>query len=382
MPVTSEHFLDIPDCSLATLLFKSPSTPLQDSSPAFIDPKRPDTHFLTAASHRLWSQRLALGLRRLGFKDGDRLLLFSPNDLFFPVVFMGTIMAGGIFSGANPNYVSREVAYQLKDTEAFCLLCAEPALKTGIEAASIAGLPKSRVFVFNNQVFDGQGSDLNGCKYWGSILASAEDARSYQWPTLDSSPDEPHRTLALNYSSGTTGVPKGVEITHRNYISNLLQYNHRASLDKNFVAKTARSRWLCFIPMYHAMAQTIFVACAFLRGIPVYIMPKFDFIEVLGYIQQFRITDFITVPPVAVALAKAPVVKNYDLSSIETVGSGAAPLGAEVSREVEALWPPGKINVKQGWGMTEYAISFSACYYFRLVPCLSSCRANLADRSC
>ena len=353
MPVTSEYTIDLPVCSLPDLLFKSPTHPLPDSPPSFIDPERPDTHYLTAASHRLWSQRFALGLRRLGVRDGDRILLYSANDLFYPVVFMGTIMAGAIFTGSNPNYVAREVAYQLRDAGAFCLICAEDQLDTGLEAASQAGLPKDRVFVFNNKIYDGYGSDVKGCKYWGSILASPEDAKNYQWPRLNASSDQPNTTLALNYSSGTTGVPKGVEITHRNYVANLLQYNHRASLDPDFPHKNARARWVCFLPMYHAMAQTIFVACAFLRGIPVYVMPKFDFIALLNYIQKFRITDFITVPPIAVALAKAEVVKQFDLSSIETMGCGAAPLGSEISREVEALWPPGQINIKQGWGMTE-----------------------------
>ncbi|KAL9108241.1 MAG: hypothetical protein Q9227_006979 [Pyrenula ochraceoflavens] len=352
MPVTSPYTLDIPSCSLPTLLFKSSNAPLP-SSPCFIDPARPDTHYLTPTTHRLWSQRFALGLRRLGVKDGDAVLLYSANDLFYPVIFMGTIMAGAIFTGSNPNYVAREVAYQLKDSGAVCLLCAEDRLDIGLEAASLASISKDKVFVFNNELFDGRGSSVKGCQYWGSILASPEDAKNYQWPALDVTPDQPRTTLALNYSSGTTGVPKGVEITHRNYISNLLQYNHRASLDPQYAARNARARWVCFLPMYHAMAQTIFIACAFLRQVPVYVMPKFDFLTLLDYIQRFRITDFITVPPIAVALAKDPRVKDYDLSSIENVGCGAAPLGSEVSREVEALWPAGKINLKQGWGMTE-----------------------------
>jgi 4-coumarate--CoA ligase len=108
--------------------------------------------------------------------------------------------------------------------------------------------------------------------------------------------------------------------------------------------------------MYHAMAQNIFIAAALKREVPVYIMPKFDFIKMLEYVEKFRISDLILVPPVVIALAKHPAVKSgkYDLSSVETIGSGAAPLGREVCEEVEALWPPGRINVKQGWGMTEY----------------------------
>jgi 4-coumarate--CoA ligase len=144
-----------------------------------------------------------------------------------------------------------------------------------------------------------------------------------------------------------------VEITHKNYVANMLQYTHMASLNPDYEAKLARARWLCFLPLYHAMSQNINIAAALFRNTPVYIMPKFDFIKMLEYTQKYRISDLILVPPVVVALAKHPAVKNYDLSSVEAVGSGAAPLGREVCEEVEALWPPGKINIKQGWGMTE-----------------------------
>lgn len=89
-----------------------------------------------------------------------------------------------------------------------------------------------------------------------------------------------------------------------------------------------------------------------MRQIPVYIMAKFDFIQLLDSIQRFRITELAMVPPIAIMIAKHPIVKKYDLSSIESIGSGAAPLGSEASREVEKIWN-GRLNLKQGWGMTE-----------------------------
>lgn len=271
---------------------------------------------------------------------------------------MGVLMAGGIFTGANPTYVPRELAHQLRDSGATYLLCSDAVLDVGIAGAKEAGLAQDRVFVYNSQIFDGASapgtSSQKGCQYWGDLVASPQESKDYQWD--DMTGEECHNVLALNYSSGTTGVPKGVMITHYNYVSNTLQFGAIAKLYPDYEARNARARWLCFLPMYHAMAQTIFIAGGVTREIPVYMMSKFDFLQVLEYIQQYRITDFIMVPPIAVALAKHPAVKNYDLSSIESIGSGAAPLGRDVSIQVEAIWN-GKHNMKQGWGMTECTCS-------------------------
>ena len=84
-----------------------------------------------------------------------------------------------------------------------------------------------------------------------------------------------------------------------------------------------------------------------------FMMERFDFVTMLKNVEKFKISDLILVPPVVVALAKRPETKDYDLSSVWRVGSGAAPLSREVSEEVEALWPKGRINIKQGWGMSE-----------------------------
>lgn len=363
MPLKSRWQTEqIPDTHLASFLFTSPTHPLSKTHRCYSDADNPDTRYFTAHDFRLWCQRFAAGLRKSGLQTGDRVLLFSSNDLFFPVVFLGIIMAGGVFSSANPTFVARELAYQLQDSGATYLLCADSSLDTGIEAARLAGVSKDRVFVFNSAIYDGLGhvQGQKGCRYWGELVASAEEGSEFAWEEL-STPEASSRTLALNYSSGTTGKPKGVEVSHKNYVANTLQSAFMAQLSPDYEAKTSKARLLCFLPMYHAMGQTRFIANALRCGLPVYIMPKFDFIKMLENVQRFRITELVLVPPILVRLAKHPAVRSgkYDLSSVEAIRCGAAPVGREICREIEEMWEPRRVSIKQAWGMTEYASSSS-----------------------
>ena len=157
MPYKSRWTVPIPNCSLPTYLFgpsSDASSPVSDHDKlAFAEEARPDTHFFTRNQFKIWSQRFADGLLKSGlFKQGDRLLLFSGNDMFVSVVFMGTLFAGGIFTGANPTFTPRELAHQLRDSDASILLCADASIDTGIEAAKLANLSPERVFVFNGKV--------------------------------------------------------------------------------------------------------------------------------------------------------------------------------------------------------------------------------------
>jgi len=353
MPTKSRWTIPIPQTTLPTFLFgPSDQTSSLSTGPALIDAARPENYYLTQRTYCLWAKRLAAGLKAAGLQQGEAVLLYSSNTLFFPVVILGIIMAGGMFTGANPTYNAREVAYQLDNSGARFLICAEAQLETGIEAAKAAGLGKERVFVFDDgyATFDGKGQGRMGCKHWSALMTSAAEGEKYRW---EESKEMLNRTIALNYSSGTTGLPKGVEITHANYVSNAVQYMHLATLRPDYEDLRKRSRLLCFLPMYHAMAQTIFCVGGPSKGIPVYIMQKFDFIKMLEAVQNFRITDLVLVPPIVVAMTKSPETKKYDLSSVEFAGSGAAPLGSEILRQFEKLWPPGQINCKQGYGMTE-----------------------------
>lgn len=190
MPYKSRWSIPIPDASLPTFLFQSAShqePAALANKPAYIDSKKPETNYLTRAGLKLWSQRFALGLTRLPhFKPGDRVLLFSGNHLGFPIAFMGIIMAGGIFTAANPTFTARELANQLKDSGASYLFCTEDSLAAGLEAAGTAGLGKDRVRWFDaDYLFEGSSKEVkNGVEYWNRIFASENEAKSYQWPEL------------------------------------------------------------------------------------------------------------------------------------------------------------------------------------------------------
>lgn len=357
MVLESRWSFPIPQVSLPTFIFESPTADLP-KTPAFISAREPEKHYLSTSDYRLYAQRLASGLLRSGLHPGDRVLLYSGNTLFFPSVVMGVIMADAVFTGANPTYVTRELAYQLRDSGARYLICAEGSLETGLAAAKEVNMRPDRIFVFDDGVATFEGKTVEKdtpegkVRHWTTLLDSEEKGRAYHWPDLRTD-DELDRIIALNYSSGTTGVAKGVMITHKNYVANCTQQLHMSKQSPEFEARLQRQRGLCFLPMYHAMAQAIFCVNAAVLRIPVYMMPKFDFLEMLECIQKYRITDLALVPPVVVAMAKHPAVRKFDLSSVERVGSGAAPLGREVCEEFEKLWPDGRINVKQGWGMTE-----------------------------
>jgi 4-coumarate--CoA ligase len=247
MPIKSRWTTTIPEVSLPTYLFGSPKGPLP-TNPLILDARSPDKHFLSYSTFRLWSQRFAVGLKRAGLQGGDRVLLFSGNTIFFPAVILGTVMAGGIFTGANPTYVARELAFQLSESGAKFLITAEDSLDTALDAAKQIGMDESCIFLFDDGIatHEERGQGRGEVRHWSALLGDAMSARQYEWKEL--SPAALRDTIvALNFSSGTTGKPKGVEITHYNYVSNACTIEFQGRLDSQYEEKRARERLLCFL---------------------------------------------------------------------------------------------------------------------------------------
>lgn len=356
MPLKSRWNIEIPKVTLPSLLFTSPTHPLPDVD-VFFDAECPEKR-LSLNDFRLWSQRFAVGLRHAGLQDGDRVLLFSPNNIFFPVVFMGVIMAGGIFTGANPSYMVREVAHHIRVCEPRFLLCAPSSLKIGLEAALQTSMSQDQVFMFSTDPDTITSSEnCRGCSHWSSLIGSIAEGQAFRWKGSSTPEEECQKTIVLNSSSGTTGLPKCVEITHYAYVANALLIEHINDLPPDSPFRQGLERWLCFLPLHHAMGQTVFIAVALRRRVPVYIMSQFHFTKMLDCIQKFRITKLVAVPSILVTLAKDPRIRrgDWDLSSVWQISSGAAPLANTLMEEVQKNWS-GMANVRmsQGYGMTEY----------------------------
>jgi 4-coumarate--CoA ligase len=208
MPHRSRWSVDVPKTSIPTFTFGSPTGPLPDAI-AYADVDDPETLAFTWSSFREWSKRFAAGLLAAGFQKGGRVLIFAANDVFFPIVYMGVIMAGGVYSSANARFVPRELAYQLQSTEARFLLASDANLNVAIEGAKMAGMGREWIFIFNDALLegDGRGEDnkKEGVRHWKHLIASPGIGKRFVWEDL--TPEEAMSTTAvLNYSSGTTDV--------------------------------------------------------------------------------------------------------------------------------------------------------------------------------
>ncbi|KAK7545038.1 4-coumarate-CoA ligase [Phyllosticta citribraziliensis] len=347
MPVESKFKIDIPSCNLLSYLFPTDEKP--SDQPIWIDAD--DTSkSLSPAQLLKWVKRIGLGLERLGVQKGDVVLLYSPNHLHIVSAWFGIVGAGGVFSGCNPAYGVAELAYQMENTMAKYVLVEPTLLENLLQAAKKNNFPRSRMFLFSDVICPMQ----KGIPDWQSILPSEQEALSWKWPNLDG--DAARTTLAaLNYSSGTTGLPKGVMISHYNLVAKIAQTIFMRDLEQPYSpSNRPQERWLGFLPMYHAYGQVFYTAMAAKTVSPCYIMRSFTYRKFLEKMQNHRITHLQTAPPIIVMLAKRPETSEYNLSSLVHILCGAAPLSAELQNEVSDRFG---VKIVQTWGMTELTCS-------------------------
>ena len=272
---------------------------------------------------------VAAGLAARGFGHGDVLALWAPNLPQWAGVALGAMAAGGTVTGANPAYTERELTQQLADSGASMLVTGPSLLPAARAAAAAAGVREVVVL-----------GEADGATPITALLATGA-------PAPEAAPDPDTAIALLPYSSGTTGLPKGVMLTHTNLVTMLRQMNRGLRV-------TERDTVLAVAPFFHVMGFMATLALPLASGATVVTMPRFDLGRFLGLVQQHRVTVLVVPPPVMTALARHPMVDAHDLSSVELIVSGGAPLGADLQRAVAARISSAAVG--QGWGMTETAI--------------------------
>lgn len=218
-------------------------------------------------------------------------------------------------------------------------------IDNALAAAQQVGLSKDMIFQFNDEPC----SPLKGVKDWREMIASPEDADRYEWKHL--TPEESVNTVAtINFSSGTTGLPKGVCISHHALIANVEQTIFMRWYPGLKTGEKPDERWVGFLPLYHAYGQLYVNLMATKVHCQTYIMKQFVYSEFLRCIQEYKITHLQVAPPILVMMNKRPETKSYDLTSVKGILCGAAPLAKELQNEVQKDF---NLYILQGWGMTE-----------------------------
>jgi long-chain acyl-CoA synthetase len=298
-----------------------------DSKTALIDTSC-DRRF-TFAEYGSLVESLARGLISAGLAPGEVVAIFLPNSWEFAITYHAATLAGGIPTLLNPSYREREIRYQLENSGAALLITDAPLL----ENVNLAGLPGlRRVFTTRHE--------RGGCENFTNLLRASN--ATLPKPTQDSA-----QTLAaLPYSSGTTGLPKGVMLSHYNLVANVYQL-----LGTNGTPLTADDTMLCFLPLYHIYGLTVALTLSLTLGSKLVLMPRFDVQKLCALLIQESVTMMPVVPPAINAMCQAAEAgifpKNH---KVRWIKSGAAALAPELARRLTDLTG---IIVIQGYGMTE-----------------------------
>ena len=273
------------------------------------------------------SNSCAHALRAAGIRPGDRIALFMPNSAEFEIAFFGGSKAGAIMTPLNSSFKEGEARYQLSDSGARLLVVEESRLPI-IEAVR-GELPD-----LHTVIVAGKSESFPDFESWiaGQPPSPPPEPPLDPWEAL----------IALPYSSGTTGMPKGVMLTHRNLVSNYVQFveNHRM---------TEQDSGLVFLPLYHIYG-TMIMGGLVLAGATQVLMERFDVAEALRLVERHRLTLFYGVPPALLAITQYTDLERHDLSSLRYIMSGAAPLPPEVRRRIQERTG---VLTFMGYGLTE-----------------------------
>ncbi|XP_076954219.1 4-coumarate--CoA ligase 2-like [Bidens hawaiensis] len=300
----------------------------------------------TYADVDLTSRKVASSLHKLSINKGDVIMILLPNSPEFVYSFFGASYLGAISTMANPYFTAGEIIKQAKASQAKIII------------TQCAHVSKVETFALENSIkvicID---SAPEGCLHYSELTSGDET----KLPEVEISSDD---VVALPYSSGTTGLPKGVLLTHKGLVTSVAQQVDGENPNLWIHNKDVL---MCALPLFHIYSLNSILLCGLRAGAAILILQKFDIVPFLELTEKYKVTIGPFVPPIVLAIANnEEVVDKYDLSSMRTVMSGAAPLGKELEDTVRIKFPNAKLG--QGYGMTEAGPVLAMCLAFAKEP--------------
>ncbi|GMH18467.1 hypothetical protein Nepgr_020308 [Nepenthes gracilis] len=305
------------------------------------------------AETHLMCRKTAAGLAKLGVRKGEVIMLLLHNCPEFVFAFMGASMIGAIATTANPYYTAAEIFKQFMSSKAKIIITQSQYVDKLRDSGENSSYPKFGEDYSVITIDD----PPEKCQHFSVISESNEDEIP-SWVSIDST--DP---VALPFSSGTTGLPKGVVLTHKSLITSVAQQVDGEN--PNLFLKP-EDVFLCLLPLFHIFSLNSVLLCSLRAGCAILLIQKFEIGALLELIEQHRVSVAAVVPPLVLALAKNPMVDKYDLSSIRAVLSGAAPLGKELEDALRSRVPGAVLG--QGYGMTEAGPVLAMCPGFAKEP--------------
>jgi 4-coumarate--CoA ligase len=294
-------------------------------------------------------RKLVAGFHKAGLKRGDCFAITSFNDIMYPMVFLGGVAAGGVFSGTNPGYRIAEIRHHIRTAEVKFFIVEPELLDVVIEGATAEGIPKDSIFIFNVR---GQ-KVSEGFRSWEWLLQHGEE----DWERITDLETLKTTDVARLTTSGTTGLPKTACQSHYNATS-----YHVMTVAKTQDSIDWEPRSISPLPMFHVATVPGIHASPFRSGHAIWIMRRFELEPFLAGIERHQVTNLAMVPPLVIAIINSQLINKYSLKSVRTAAVGAAPLDAGSQRRMRMLLAP-DATFTQVWGMTETTSAITLFYY-------------------